>query len=183
MSQPNHPAALEALLFIHGEPISRKKIMSVLKLTEPDLAAALEALQAELQRTERGLALLAAGDKIQLVTKPDFGGILSEFVKSELTEDLSPASLEALSLILYLGPIARSRLDYLRGVNSSFIVRSLMLRGLVERIPNPEKPSFFLYQATPDTLRHLGVGSPAELPEYARFRELQNAAPENPPLT
>lgn len=171
-SDKNITAAVEALLFIEGEPVTRKKIVGVLHSTEEAVQAALLELGRDLKRQERGLALLVAGDKVQLITKPEFGGIMAQFIKDELSEDLTPAALEALSLILYLGPIQRSRLDYLRGVNSSFIVRSLMLRGLVERIPNPEKLSFFLYQATAEALRHLGVASVKDLPEYAKFAEL-----------
>jgi segregation and condensation protein B len=172
MTTSNKTAAVEALLFIHGEALTKKKIMSVLDMSAGDLETALEALKANLAREERGLALMVNGDKIQLATKAEFGSIMAEFVKDELTEDLTPAALEALSLILYLGPIHRSQLDYLRGVNSSFIVRSLMLRGLVERYPDPTRPSIFLYRGTMDALRHLGVGSTEELPEYGKFREL-----------
>ena len=62
------------------------------------------------------------------------------FVKEELTEDLTPASLETLSIVAYLGPISRVRIEYLRGVNSSVILRSLMIRGLIERFADPEHP-------------------------------------------
>lgn len=170
--EKNITAAVEALLFIEGEPVTRKKIAAVLGSTEEAVQAALLELSRGLEHPERGLSLLTAGDKVQLTTKPEFGEIMAQFIKDELSEDLTPASLEALSLILYLGPIPRSRLDYLRGVNSSFIVRNLMLRGLVERVPNPEKPSFFLYQAAAEALRHLGVASAKDLPEYAKFAEL-----------
>jgi segregation and condensation protein B len=168
----NNVAALEALLFIHGEALPLKKIMSVLGLTEETLEVALSALSSEMEGPNRGLAILRNGEKIQLVTKPEYGSIMTQFVKDELQDDLTPAALEALSLILYLGPVPRSRLDYLRGVNSSFIVRNLMLRGLVERFPDPQKPSIFLYRATMEALRHLGVTSPEGLPEYAKFKEL-----------
>jgi segregation and condensation protein B len=171
-NQESSLAALEALLFIHGESITKKKIMAVLGLDPAGLEEALGALRTECARPERGLMLLVSGDKVQLVTKPVWSGILAQFVKEELQEELTPAALEALSLIVYLGPLQRARLDYLRGVNSSFIVRNLMLRGLVERFPDPSKPSLFLYQATTDTLRHLGVGRPEDLPEYERFREI-----------
>jgi segregation and condensation protein B len=149
-----------------------KKIMSVLGLEAAVLEGALVSLAAGLAQDDRGLSLLRNGDKVQLVTKPEYGSIMTQFVKDELQEDLTPAALEALSLVLYLGPVHRSRLDYLRGVNSSFIVRNLMLRGLVERFPDPARPSIFLYRATMDALRHLGVASASELPEYDKFREL-----------
>src|SRR4029078_7677143 len=98
--------------------------------------------------------------------------VIEQFVKQELTEDLTPASLEALSLISYLGPLPRARLDYLRGVNSSFILRNLMMRGLVERDPDPERPAVMLYRVTIDLWKHLGLEAQDRLPEYEKFKTL-----------
>src|SRR3989344_2420895 len=141
---PGKLAALEALLFIHGESLQLKKVAAALGAEKEELREALEVLKRELQSDERGLFLLSdapietifsapdwESKKIQLATKPAFSGILEQFVKEELREDLSPASLEALSLIAYLGPVSRSEIDYIRGVNSSFILRNLALRGLI----------------------------------------------------
>ena len=103
--------------------------------------------------------------------------------------------MEALAIVAYLGPISRAKLEYLRGVNSIVILRSLMIRGLIERIPDPEHPPGFLYQPTFEFIKHLGLAEKEELPEFAKFQELlkvfeeQNApsqpeaaaAPETPP--
>ena len=167
-----HLASLEALLFIHGEPISHKKIAAVLQCTDAECASAIEALKAHLAADGRGLQLFSDKEKVQLATKPEFNKILEDFVKEELTEDLTPASLEALSIVAYLGPISRAKIEYLRGVNSMVILRSLTIRGLVERTPDPEHPSGFLYRPTFDLLKHLGVKQKEDLPEYAKFQEL-----------
>lgn len=182
---PGKLAALEALLFIHGEPLTMKKISAVLELAKDELAAALLALDRTLEEEARGLSLVVDGPlealfsspswgdrKVQLATKPEFGRILENFVKEELREDLTPASLEALSLVAYLGPISRSKLEYLRGVNSSFILRNLLLRGLIERITDPEHSGAFLYRASLDFMKHLGVSRAEELPEYERLKSL-----------
>jgi len=182
-------AELEALLFIHGEPISFAKIESVLKLE----TGACEALVAEMKKTlendGRGLQLVVGGGgsggaqgasgpaaagtrKVQLATKPEFNTILESFVREELSEDLTPASLEALSIIAYLGPISRAKLEYLRGVNSLVILRSLMIRGLVERLSDPAHPSGFLYQPTFDLMKQLGLQSKEDLPEFTKFQDL-----------
>jgi len=165
-------ARLEALLFIHGEPLSYKKIESVLGLKKDEIPALVEELKKRLEEPARGLQLVADKEKLQLATKPAFNGILEDFMKDELTEDLTPASLEALAIVAYLGPISRAKLEYLRGVNSIVILRSLMIRGLVERLPDPEHPSGFLYRTTFDLMKHLGITSDKELPEYEKFQEL-----------
>ena len=168
----NGRASLEALLFIHGEPLSYKKIQSVLEIEKEELETLIKELEADLNADTRGLQLVSDREKIQLATKPEFNGILESFMKEEISEDLTPASLEALSIIAYLGPISRARLEYLRGVNSIVILRSLMIRGLVERFPDPEHPASFLYRGTFDLMRHLGIKEKEGLPDYEKFQEL-----------
>ena len=165
-------AALEALLFIHGEPLSHKKVASVLGFKEAEVGEVIAELKKRLEDAGRGLQIISDREKVQLATKPDYNKILEDFVREEISEDLSPASLEALSIIAYLGPISRAKLEYLRGVNSIVILRSLMIRGLVERFADPEHPSGFLYQTTFDLMKHLGIKGKEDLPEYKRFQEL-----------
>lgn len=183
----NKLGALEALLFIHGEPISLKKAAGILKFSDEDLKSALFELEASLKNESRGVYLLLeeplektfeskdwGSKKIQLATRPEFSGILSEFVKSEMSEELTPAAIEVASLIAYLGPISRARIEYIRGVNSVFTLRGLLMRGLIERVPDPQNASTFLYKPSFDLLKHLGVSSKEELPEYQKFQELIN---------
>lgn len=165
-------ASLEALLFIHGEPLSYKKIESVFGWKKGEAEPVAGELKKQLDAGERGLHLVMDKEKIQLATKPAFSKLLEDFVKDELTEELTPASLEALAIVAYLGPISRAKLEYLRGVNSIVILRSLMIRGLAERIPDPEHPSGFLYQPTFELIKHLGLAGKEELPEFAKFQEL-----------
>ena len=170
-------AGLEALLFIHGEPISFKKIESVLGLVADECGRLIEEMKQTLENDGRGLQLIVGGasggeQKVQLATKPEFNTILENFVREELSEDLTPASLEALSIIAYLGPISRAKVEHLRGVNSIVILRSLMIRGLIERAPDPEHPGGYLYQATFDLIKQLGLRRKEDLPEYERFQGL-----------
>lgn len=165
-------ASLEALLFIHGEPLSYKKIQSVLGIEKEGLEILIGELKADLESNERGLQLISDREKVQLVTKPAFNGILEGFMKEEISEDLTPASLEALAIVAYLGPISRARLEYLRGVNSIVILRSLMIRGLIERFPDPEHPASFLYRGTFDLMKHLGIKEKGDLPDYEKFQKL-----------
>ena len=172
---PDHDkniAALEALLFIHGEPITYQKIASVLGVANEDVEALVREFARRLAEPGRGLEIIADREKVQLATKPEWNPILEGFVKEELTEDLSPASLETLSIVAYLGPISRTRIEYLRGVNSSMILRSLAIRGLVERFPDPERPSNSLYRLTFDAMKHLGIQQKEDLPDFGKFQEL-----------
>lgn len=165
-------AELEALLFVHGEAIDAGKVAKVLEVGEEEARTLLADLEKLLESEGRGLRLVSDRDRFQLVTKPMFAGILEKFVKEELTEELTPASLEALSLVSYLGPIARSRLEFLRGVNSVFTLRNLMLRGLLTRFPDPKRLNSYLYKPSLELLKHLGLGRVQDLPDYDKFRGL-----------
>jgi segregation and condensation protein B len=149
-----------------------KKIASVLSVEKEEAETLVEEFKHRLEDPARGLQLVSDREKVQLATKPEWNTILESFVKEELTEDLSPASLETLSIVAYLGPISRPRLEYLRGVNSSVILRSLMIRGLVERFQDPEHPSGFLYRLTFDAMKHLGIQQKEDLADFAKFQEL-----------
>src|SRR5947209_213136 len=105
-------ASLEALLFIHGEPLSYKKIEAVLGLEKGEGEKLAEEIKRKLEDGGRGLQLVSDREKVQLATKPEFNKILEDFVKEELTEDLTPASLEALAIVAYLGPISRAKIEY-----------------------------------------------------------------------
>ncbi len=158
-------AAIEALLFVYGEPMEIKRISKLLKTDEASVKEALKNLESGYLAEDRGLKLISEDNRVQLVTKPEFAPFLEDFIKEEFREQLSPASLEALTLIVYLGPLSRAQIDYYRGVNSSFILRSLLIRGLIERNPALNS-NVYLYQPSFDLLKYLGVSKIEELPEY-----------------
>lgn len=170
--------AVEALLFAYGEPMELNKIAKLLKTDKEKIKLAVADLEEALKKEDRGLKLIfsgsPAGERVQLATKSEFSSLLESFVKEEFREQLSPASLEALALISYLGPLSKAQIDYYRGVNSSFILRSLMIRGLIERFLDSQKSNVYLYQASFDLLKYLGISKIEELPEYQKYRQINN---------
>ena len=102
-----------------------------------------------------------------MATRPEHSDLVSEFIKAEELGDLTRPQLEALSVLAYRGPLAKSELEQVRGVNCSLILRNLMIRGLVE--PVNSEASLPRYQVTVDFLRYLGLSSVKELPEYENF--------------
>jgi segregation and condensation protein B len=168
----NQISKLEALLFIYGEPMPYKKISKILDLKPEELKNLVSELEKELKNRNGGLALVSDEEKVQLVTKPEFSKLLEEVVKEEFHEELSPASLEALSIIAYASPISRAELEYIRGVNSSFTLRSLLLRGLIERSPDPKRPNAFTYSPSFELLKYLGIAKRENLPEFEKFQKL-----------
>ena len=174
MNEVTLEAKLEALLFLYGEPVRVKKIAEVLDVKENELADAMSGLSAKLGDNDRGLHLVKSDGRLQLTTKPSLNLLLSTIAQDELDSGLTSASMETLSIIAYLGPCRRSLVEHIRGVNSSFILRSLLIRGLLERKPDPDRANAFVYQVSFDFLRHMGVGQVSELPEYEKYRDFEN---------
>jgi segregation and condensation protein B len=106
-----------------------------------------------------------------LVTRQEAAPLIEGLVKEELSRDLGKAGLETLSTVLYKGPISRRDIDYIRGVNSQFILRNLLVRGLIEKITDAKDERRFLYRPTFELLQSLGVSSVSDLPEYAKVQE------------
>ncbi len=166
----NLSAKIEAILFWKAEPISLKRLAAILNIDAKQLDEGLNELENKLQTQNRGLTLVRTEDDITLGTAKEFSSLIEELTKEELSRDLGKAGLETLSIILYQGPISRTDIDYIRGVNSQFILRNLLIRGLVERIQNPKDARGFLYKTTIQLLSTLGLSKITDLPEYEKVR-------------
>jgi len=156
--------AISSVLFYQAEPVSIKRLSALLKRDEADISVALDALRSRLPGV--GLCLIENGNEVTLGTSPEASALLEAMTKEELSKDISKAGLETLAIVLYKGPITRSEIDYIRGVNSTFILRNLLIRGLVEKVENPADMRSFLYTPTFQLLEYMGVGNRNELPEY-----------------
>lgn len=165
----NLESKLEAILFYRGEPTTEAKLATYVGANVLEVTAALDSLAGHL--AQRGIVLLRKDGEVTLATHPDAHALIEKIVKEELSRDLGNAGIETLSIILYRGPITRTGIDYIRGVNSTFILRNLMVRGLIEKIPNPEDQRGFLYRPSFELLAHLGISRVEELPQYGQANE------------
>lgn len=166
-------AKIEAVLFSKAEPMALSKLAKIFSTSTEEIEEALKILDEKL--LGRGVALVRKDDEVTLRTSPESSALIETLAKEELTRDLGKAGLETLSVILYQGPISRRDIDYIRGVNSNFILRNLMIRGLVEKIENPKDHRSFLYRPTFELLSFLGVSKIENLPEYSSVKkEVEN---------
>jgi segregation and condensation protein B len=156
---------ISALLFFHAEPVTVARLAKLLKRSEDDIHIALLSLEEKLVSV--GLRLIRNADQVTIGTAPEAGSLIEELTREELSKDLSKASLETLAIVLYKGPVTRSEIDHIRGVNSTFMLRNLQIRGLVERIENPKDQRSFLYRPTFQLLEYMGITKIEDLPEYA----------------
>jgi segregation and condensation protein B len=162
-------SSLEAILFFKSEPISVKKLALLLDTSEEEIGAALSTLKEKL--SERGIRLIQNGEEVMLGTAPEMSPLIEKITKEELTRDIGKAGLEILSIILYRGPISRREIDYIRGVNSSFMVRNLLIRGLIEKTESKEGERSFSYKPTFELLSFLGVTKVEDLPEFEEVKK------------
>jgi len=163
----NLKSIIETILFVRAEPTDIKTLVKHTKHSEEEVRAVLAELIREYSK--RGFVLLEKDGSWQLASNPANGIYIEELARSEFTQELSQSSLETLAIIAYKCPISRIEVDYLRGVNSSFTVRNLLMRGLIERVENPKDARSYLYQATFDFLKHFGLTSMQELPQFEKF--------------
>ncbi|MSR71113.1 MAG: SMC-Scp complex subunit ScpB [Candidatus Taylorbacteria bacterium] len=161
-------AQLEAILFWKGESISIKKLAEILNKEQKEISEALSLLEVKLK--DRGLTLIYKDGEVMLGTAPEASRLIEVLIKEEITKDLGKAGLETLSIILYQGPVTRGEIDYIRGVNSNFIIRNLLVRGLIERIVSEKDSRSFKYRPTFELLQYLGVSKAEDLPEYTKVR-------------
>ena len=154
---------IEAILFHKAEAVKVTELAKILETSQDNIEEALKDLEKKIDG--RGVTLIKNNNAVMLGTTPETAMIIEKLIKDELDKDLGKAGLETLSIVLYHGPIKRSEIDYIRGVNSSYILRNMVMRGLVERINVSESRSF-VYRPTFELLAYLGVSCVEELSEY-----------------
>jgi segregation and condensation protein B len=160
----NLESKIEGLLFYKGEDVSIKKLSELLRVSTEEIQEGLNKLEQSL--AERGLVLVRKDDRVMLGISSDLSPLIESIRKDEITKELSKASLEALTIVLYKGKVYRSEIDYIRGVNSSFIIRNLLVRGLIEKIADDKDNRRVFYRPTFDTLSFMGITSLEQLPNY-----------------
>ncbi len=158
-------AQIEALLFWRGEAITKRELSRVFGVNLVAIHDALADLQKKLEG--RGMALVENGSEVALLTSPEASSLIEKFRKEEMSAELGRAALETLSVILYKNGATRRELEYIRGVNSTAILRSLLMRGLVSRAADQKDDRIFRYEPTLELFSLLGISRAEELPEFA----------------
>lgn len=159
---------IESLLFISAKSMSIVSLAELIAVDGKDIEVAGDELVAELKAAHRGIQVIRNKDSFQMVSSAENAELVQSFIKDETTGELSRPSLETLTIIAYRGPITKSDIDRIRGVNCSLILRNLLLRGLVELKEDKNKQENF-YTVTFDFIRYLGLNDVKELPDYEKL--------------
>lgn len=156
------PALLEALLFVAERPLARREIA---QLAGVDVATVDERLgDLEVELATRGIRLLAVGDRVALATAPEAGSLIARYTGAEGAR-LTPAALETLAIVAYRQPVTRAVVERIRGVDSDYVLRSLLHRRLIAEQGRSEAPGRpILYGTSFEFLERFGITSLDELP-------------------
>lgn len=166
----NISSQIESILFVASKPLTAKKIAAVLQVPEADVDQALQQLRSTYSLESSGIVLLQNNNEWQMTTNPENKVLAENFMKAEISGELTRPQLETLTVISYCGPITKPELEQIRGVNCALILRNLMMRGMVKE--NEDSASLLpTYETTMEYLRHMGVSSLSELPEYQELHQ------------
>ena len=142
-------AALEALLFIAGEPVSTTQVAEVLNVgTSEAVKLCQELADQYAARSQSGLLVQETAGGWRLCTRPEYGKLLAERYAPPLY--LSKAALEVLAIVALQAPVTRQQIDGLRGVSSERTLAKLLEKNLIMEIGRAELPGRpILYDVTP----------------------------------
>lgn len=162
---------IEAVLMFKNEPVALSELSKILEVPKEKIQETISKLQKEYK--DRGVVIVTDGENYSFGTHPELSELIESIQKEELSRELGRAGLETLAIVLYRGPVSRREIDHIRGVNSGFILRNLLIRGLVERTELAGERSF-AYKPTLKLLEHLGVTRIEDLPEYGSvFKKIE----------
>ena len=167
--------ALEAVLFAAAAPVSYARLAETMGLKVGVIHEMCQALSNDYEKRGAGIRMQFMDAQVQLTTAPEASSAVETFLGLEATQKLSRAALETLTIVAYRQPISRPAIDAIRGVNSEYILRGLLTRGLVEEMGRAETAGWLiLYGTTQDFLPYFGLSSLSDLPPFETTEPEEN---------
>ena len=179
MNMNEYKKQAEAILYAVGDMVEAKELATALEISEENVRKMMEELIQEYQEGERGIQIIELADGYQMSSVPECYPVIRKLLEPRKRQGLSGASLEALSIVAYNQPVTKSTIEYIRGVDCTYVVNKLLERGFIEeagRLDAPGKP--ILYQTTVEFLRCFGLKSVEDLPELEQPLMMAEESPE-----
>ena len=165
--EDNKVGILEGLLFVVGDDgLSLESIMNILEVDKDNAYNLLNELEKKYEDKNSGLHIHILGDTFKLTTKKEHREYYEKLLFNEESNSLSNSALETLAIIAYNEPVTRVKVDEIRGVQSSQLIRKLVAKGLIKedgRSDLPGRP--ILYRTTNEFLDYFGLSNISELPK------------------
>lgn len=167
---------LEGLLYVQGDiGLTLNEVMTILEIDEETAKNLVYKLKINYENENRGLRLSYLGNTFKLTTKMEHKDYYTKLLESPSSHVLSQAALEVLAIIAYNEPITRSNVDEMRGVDSAFMIRKLLAKGLIKeagKLDAPGRPT--LYKTTDDFLDYFGLATKEDLPDISKINIEEN---------
>ncbi len=168
-------SAIEALLFVAGNPLSVDRLKNLFEEATPEqIETQLAQLRQEFDDRGSGIMLAEVAGGFQLATRPENAPWIRKFRTVKASTRLSRPALETLAIVAYKQPITRTEVETIRGVNIGGIMRNLMERRLVKIVGKKDVPGKpMLYGTTMEFLQYFGLKDLSSLPTLKEFQELE----------
>lgn len=162
---------LEGLLYVQGDTgLTLKEVMAILGVDEEEAKELVYRLKVSYESENRGLRLSYLGNTFKLTTKQEHKDYYEKLLESPSSHTLSQAALEVLAIIAYNEPITRGGVDEMRGVDSTFMIRKLLAKGLIKEAGKSDMPGHpTLYKTTDDFLDYFGLSTKEDLPDISKI--------------
>ena len=171
-SKPKIKSAIEALLFVSGEPLTIKDLSNSIEVSPKTISNILNEMILDYEEEKRGIKLISINGEYQLVTKAENSDYIQKLLKKNKIQSLSQASLESLAIIAYKQPITRVDIDEIRGVKSESAIHKLLEKDLIKEVGRLEVPGRpILFGTTEEFLRQFGLKELNELPSLDLYSE------------
>ncbi len=166
-------SALEALMYIWGEPLEVKAAAEALGIERSEALECFNELMAEYDQEGRGLMIRRVGNGFQFATRPEYADEIERLCTPVKTRKLSQAALEVLAIVAYKQPVTKSEIDSIRGIKCDRVIEGLMKKELVEeqgRSSGIGRP--ILYGTTDTFLKLFGFTTLKDLPEIEDIEDV-----------
>jgi len=167
---------VEGLLFLSGEDgLTLEDISKIIEKDIEEVKLIIKELYDDYNNETRGIQIEFLGNHFKLTTKKEHKEYYKKLTIDDESSILSQSALETLAIIAYNAPITRIEIDNIRGVNSSYVIRKLLLKGLIDEVGRSDAPGRpRLYNITPRFLDYFGLGSIDELPKLQEKQEIMD---------
>ena len=158
---------VEGLLYVQGDlGLTIKQIEEILEIDEKTAKDIVLGLKNYYDENKRGLRINFLGNTIKLTTREEHREYYQKLLEEPTSNSLSQSALETLAIIAYNEPITRGGVDEFRGVDSSYVMRRLLAKGLIKECGKSDMPGRpTLYKTTDDFLDYFGLSSKEDLPD------------------
>ena len=169
LPDPGLRMSLEAVLLVADEPVSAGTLAEVTRQPAAEVTIALHELATAYTAERRGFDLREVAGGWRLYTRDECAAVVERFVADGQEIRLTQAALETLAVVAYRQPVSRARVSAVRGVNCDTVMRTLVLRGLVEEAGTEGETGATLFRTTSYFLERLGLARLSDLPDLTQF--------------